>query len=102
MTIQTEYKEGWKDTEHKNWHDVTIDGWEFAGIDPDGNAIMTRNGYINRWRNKPKNKTLIKYNSETGGFDKFILNKPTKNVPDTETEEYYIQSQYIGTLGGGK
>lgn len=56
-TIEVElYKGLWTDSNHKTWFQVLEDGWVFAYLDMEGNVVMTRNGYINRWRNKKQER----------------------------------------------
>jgi hypothetical protein len=44
----------WKSVEYANiWAEVKDAGWEFAYLDNDGTVAMTRNGYVNRFRNTP-------------------------------------------------
>lgn len=52
MVIEVEVKDGWEDYEGDNWHNVTEAGWNFLSLDEDGYVVMTRKGYINRFRNK--------------------------------------------------
>ena len=60
MEIQTEYKEGWTTIkEFKTWDDVIKAGWVFVGLDSQNNVIMTRNGYINLFRQMVYNKNVV-------------------------------------------
>jgi len=52
MAIEVELKSGWTDYEGNSWQDVILDGWVFNCIDMEGYAVMNRNGYLNRFRNK--------------------------------------------------
>ena len=45
---------GWEDCEHKSWEELKEDGWKFEYLSIDGYVVMTRNGYINHFRNNPK------------------------------------------------
>ena len=53
MEIETEVKDGvWEIVEYaKCWVDVVDAGWKFHGLENDY-VVMSRNGYINRFRNK--------------------------------------------------
>jgi hypothetical protein len=51
VTIQTFDGETWEDCEHKSWQELIDDGWEFRGLTQDGDAVMSRRGYINLFRN---------------------------------------------------
>ena len=52
MAIEVELKDGWTDYDGRDWNNVLDDGWQFTSLDSDGYVVMTRNGYINRFRNK--------------------------------------------------
>ena len=53
--IQAQTSEGgWEDCEHKSWEELKEDGWKFEYLSIDGYVVMTRNGYINHFRNNPK------------------------------------------------
>jgi succinyl-CoA synthetase beta subunit len=53
--IQAQTSEGgWEDCEHKSWEELKEDGWKFEYLSLDGYVAMTRNGYINHFRNNPK------------------------------------------------
>lgn len=47
----------WIDCEHERWEQLVEDGWKLAYLDYErsegAKVTMTRNGYINEFRNKP-------------------------------------------------
>ena len=52
MTVEVELKKGWTLYEGESWENLIKDGWVFLCLDEERCAVMTRNGYINRFRNK--------------------------------------------------
>lgn len=52
--IQTQNRGGsWDDCEHTSWKELKEDGWVFEYLNLEGCAVMSRNGYINVFRNDP-------------------------------------------------
>ena len=45
-----------------------------------------------------RTKIGLIWNEASGGYRKFILNKPL-NTKDTKEEEYFILTQFVGILG---
>lgn len=55
MKIEVLQVDRWKELNGiKEWSDLIELGWVFKGVTKEGNIIMTRDGYINEFRNKPQ------------------------------------------------
>ena len=54
MRIETDIGKGrlsdWVKCDHDDWTEIIEDGWEFTGLDKNGNVIMIRRGYMNCFR----------------------------------------------------
>lgn len=56
--VEVLLKDGWQDVDYGSWEEIIKEGWVFLGQDLTGTIVMSRNGYINEFRNK-KSKGIV-------------------------------------------
>ena len=77
----------WQSTFANTWNEVKEAGWEFAYLDSDGTIAMTRNGYINRWRNTPVRFAPDRFERERTGVKRTTAGYACLNPPEDEIIE---------------